>query len=71
MDAKCICGKGKIGCICGYALPAGMLVVVFDDGKLVAEIIPEFWLMDHYNVQMSEPYQEERVGDLAVLTAKA
>ena len=47
------------------------MVRVFDDGKLVAEIIPELWLMDHYNVQMSEPYQEERVGDLAVLTAKA
>ncbi|HEY8184810.1 MAG TPA: diadenylate cyclase [Pyrinomonadaceae bacterium] len=47
------------------------MVRVFDDGKLVAEIIPELWLMDHYNVQLSTPYQEERVGDLAVLTAKA
>ncbi len=46
------------------------MVRVFDDGKLVAEIIPELWLMDHYNVQLSAPYQEERVGDLAVLTAK-
>src|SRR6266850_3026124 len=46
------------------------MVRVFDDGKLVAEIIPELWLMDHYNVQLSKPYQEERIGDLAVLTAK-
>jgi diadenylate cyclase len=46
------------------------MVRVFDDGKLVAEIIPELWLMDHYNVQLSAPYQEERIGDLAVLTAK-
>ncbi len=46
------------------------MVRVFDDGKLVAEIIPELWLMDHYNVQLSTPYEEERVGDLAVLTAK-
>ena len=46
------------------------MVRVFDDGKLVAEIIPELWLMDYYNVQLSAPYQEERVGDLAVLTAK-
>jgi diadenylate cyclase len=45
------------------------MVRVFDDGKLVAEIIPELWLLDHYNVQLSRPYQEERVGDLAVLTA--
>lgn len=47
------------------------MVRVFDDGSLVAEIIPELWLMDHYNVQLSAPYQEEVVGDLAVLTAKA
>ncbi len=39
------------------------MVRVFDDGKLVAEIIPELWLMDHYNVQLRAPYQEERVGD--------
>ena len=47
------------------------MVRVFDDGKLVAEIIPELWLMDQYNVQLSRPYDEERMGDLAVLTAKA
>ncbi len=45
------------------------MVRIFDDGKLVAEIIPELWLMDHYNVQVDVPYEEERVGDLAVLTA--
>ena len=47
------------------------MVRVFDDGKLIAEILPELWLMDHYNVQLTAPYQEEVVGDLAVLTAKA
>jgi DNA integrity scanning protein DisA with diadenylate cyclase activity len=47
------------------------MVRVFDDGKLVAEIIPELWLMDHYNVQLAAPFQESVVGDLAVLTAKA
>jgi hypothetical protein len=47
------------------------MVRVFDDGKLVAEIIPELLLMAHYNVQLAEPYQEEVVGDLAVLTPKA
>ena len=46
------------------------MVRVFDDGKLVAEIIPELWLMDHYNVQLRAPYEEEHMGDLAVLTAK-
>jgi diadenylate cyclase len=47
------------------------MVRVFDDGRLVAEIIPELWLMDHYNVQLSAPYEEERIGDVAVLTAKS
>jgi diadenylate cyclase len=37
------------------------MVRVFDDGKLIAEIIPELWLMDHYNVQLSKPYEEEHV----------
>ena len=48
-----------------------MMVRVFDDGKLVAEIIPELWMMDHYNMQLSRPYREEVVGNLAVLTAQA
>ena len=43
------------------------MVRVFDDGKLIAEIIPELWLLDRYNVQLREPYREERVGDLAVI----
>jgi diadenylate cyclase len=47
------------------------MVRVFDDGKLVAEIIPELWLMDRYNVQLRAPYREERQGDLAVLVAEA
>jgi DNA integrity scanning protein DisA with diadenylate cyclase activity len=47
------------------------MVRVFDDGKLVAEIIPELWLMDQYNVMLSTPYEEQRVGEMAVLTAKA
>jgi DisA checkpoint controller-like protein len=34
------------------------MVRVFDDGTLVAEIIPELWLMDHYNVQLSGPDDE-------------
>lgn len=47
------------------------MVRVFDDGKLVAEIIPELWLMDRYNVQLRTPYKEEYQGDLAVLVAES
>jgi DNA integrity scanning protein DisA with diadenylate cyclase activity len=46
------------------------MVRVFDDGKLIAEIIPELWIMDYYNVNISSPFKEEHIGDLAVLTAK-
>lgn len=47
------------------------MVRVFDDGKLVAEIIPELWLMDRHNVQLRAPYREEHRGDLAVLVAES
>ncbi|MDT7603099.1 MAG: diadenylate cyclase [Acidobacteriota bacterium] len=47
------------------------MVRVFDDGKMVAEIIPELWLMDRHNVQLRSPYREEIQGDLAVLVAES
>lgn len=47
------------------------MVRVFDDGRMVAEIIPELWLMDRYNVQLRAPYREELQGDLAVLVAES
>jgi diadenylate cyclase len=47
------------------------MVRVFDDGKMVAEIIPELWLMDRHNVQLRAPYREELRGDLAVLVAES
>jgi diadenylate cyclase len=47
------------------------MVRVFDDGKMVAEIIPELWLMDRYNVQLRAPYKEELQGDLAVLVTES
>ena len=43
------------------------MVRIFDNGKLVAEIIPELWLLSHHHVQLRGPYREERQGDMAVL----
>ena len=43
------------------------MVRVFDNGSLIAEIIPELWLLSHHNVQLRGPYIEERKGDIAVL----
>lgn len=47
------------------------MVRVFDDGKMVAEIIPELWLFDRHNMYMQKPYKEEHQGDLAVLVAES
>jgi len=43
------------------------MVRIFDNGSLIAEIIPELWLLSHHNVQLRGPYMEERQGDIAVL----
>lgn len=43
------------------------MVRVFENGLLIAEIIPEIWMMNRYNSQMPAPFREERAGDLAML----
>lgn len=43
------------------------MVRVFDNGRLIAEIIPELWLLSHHSVQLRGPYREERQGDVAML----
>jgi DNA integrity scanning protein DisA with diadenylate cyclase activity len=43
------------------------MVRIFDNGRLIAEIIPELWLLSHHNVQLRGQYTEERQGDIAVL----
>ncbi|MDY6853773.1 MAG: diadenylate cyclase [Thermodesulfobacteriota bacterium] len=44
------------------------VVRIFADGKLVTEIIPELFLLDKVSVHLKEPYMEEKVMDLKVLT---
>ncbi len=44
------------------------VVRIFADGKLVTEIIPELFLLDKLSVHLKEPYIEEKVMDLKVLT---
>ena len=43
------------------------MVRVFELGRLIAEIIPEIWMMNRHNVQLPPPFREERSGDLAVI----
>lgn len=47
------------------------MVRVFDNGSLIAEIIPELWLLSHHNVQRRGPNSEERKGEMAVLIHKS
>ncbi len=47
---------------------ASSMVRVFERGELVAEIIPELWLLNRQQqVRLPAPFTEEHEGDLAVL----
>lgn len=46
------------------------MVRVFDNGRLIAEIIPELWLLSHHNIQLRGPYRESRQGDIAVVVSR-
>jgi len=43
------------------------MVRVFHKGKLIAEIIPELWLLNHHQVQIHGPYSENGQRNVAVL----
>ncbi|MDY7031121.1 MAG: diadenylate cyclase [Thermodesulfobacteriota bacterium] len=46
------------------------VVRIFIHGKLVAEIIPELWLVDKRRIHLKEPYVEEKIMDMKVLSKK-
>jgi DNA integrity scanning protein DisA with diadenylate cyclase activity len=54
----------------GIVVSESSVVRVFCHGKLVAEIIPELWLLSRGNVHLQGPITEERIRDLAVITPK-
>lgn len=43
-------------------------VRIFCSGKLMAEIVPELWLLSRQSVQLPGAVKEERTGNLAVIT---
>jgi diadenylate cyclase len=43
------------------------MIRVFYGGALIAEIVPELWLLSRHSVQLRAPFTEEHAGDLAVL----
>lgn len=46
------------------------LVRIFVGGVLIAEVLPELWLLSRYSVQLPAPFSEERFRDLAVLVSQ-
>ena len=44
------------------------IVRVFDDGKMISEIIPELWLLRRYSLHLSTPYSTRSTEDLTVVT---
>jgi diadenylate cyclase len=51
----------------GIVVSESSVVRLFCHGKLVGEIIPELWMIDH-NVQLRGPVKKETFGELTVLT---
>ena len=51
----------------GIVVSESSVVRLFCHGKMVGEIIPELWMMDHAT-HLPGPVKEEKVGDRTVLT---
>ena len=46
------------------------IVRVFNEGKLIAEIIPEIWLFGSEGFKISEPREEQKIADLRIVSVK-
>ena len=46
------------------------IVRVFNEGKLISEIIPEIWLFGDDGFKISEPREEQKIGDLRIVSVK-
>jgi len=46
------------------------VVRIFNDGCLIAEIIPEIWLLSKESIKITGPRIEEKVADLRVVSVK-
>jgi DNA integrity scanning protein DisA with diadenylate cyclase activity len=44
------------------------VVRVFDNGELISEIIPELWMLRHYNLHLSGRYRQRRANQLTVVS---
>ena len=46
------------------------IVRVFNEGKLIAEIIPEIWLFGNKGFKISGPREEQTIADLRIVSVK-
>ena len=51
--------------------PESAMVRVFDGGSLIAEIMPELWLLNRHNVQLRAHFTEVHVHDMTVLVKQS
>src|SRR5579863_5977652 len=54
----------------GVVVSESSVVRLFCHGELVGEIIPELWMLKHYDFQAGGALVKETAGDLAVITPR-
>lgn len=54
-------------CAVAIVVSESAIVRIFNEGRLVAEIIPEMWLFNHQKSLISGPRQSTTVGDLTII----
>jgi diadenylate cyclase len=47
------------------------IVRVFDDGEIIAEILPELWLLRNSSLHLSGPYTKHADHDMSIFTRQA
>jgi diadenylate cyclase len=58
----------KLTSAVGIVVSESSMVRLFCHGSLIAEIIPELWMMSRQSVQLPGKVKEERFKDMAVIT---
>lgn len=46
------------------------VVRIFNEGRLIAEILPEIWLLQKESIQIEGPLEEQTVADLRIVSVK-
>lgn len=47
------------------------VVRVFDDGEIIAEILPELWLLSNYSLHLSQPYTSKTDHEMSIFARRA